>query len=105
MTTETGRHKMQQLSLGAGQWGRWCCHSQYADEIFCMNGQISITTRDPGTEIILNPGDSTAIPSGRIHYIAGVDNQPCQCIIVQMCEKVTGDPVHKHLREFCVEQW
>ncbi len=48
-----------------------------------MNGIVSVKTRDSGTEIILEPGDSTGMPSGRMHYITGATRQACQCMIVQ----------------------
>ncbi len=82
MASQAGRQKTHQLSIGKGQWSRWCCYNTNSDTIFCMNGTVSIKTRDPESEVVLGPGESTAIPSGRIHYITGVDAQPCQCMIV-----------------------
>ena len=75
--------RVRQLSLAVGQCVPWHFHSEITDTFFCMKGPMRVRTRSPDAEFVLEAGDTVAIPPGRRHYAAGVDNQACTFMIVQ----------------------
>ena len=44
---------------------------------------MSVRTRDPESETILEPGETMEIPPGRAHYASGVNHRPCRFMLVQ----------------------
>jgi len=75
--------RVRQLSLAVGESVPWHFHSEITDTFFCMKGPMRVGTRSPDAEFVLEAGDTIAIPPGRRHYAAGVDNQACTFMIVQ----------------------
>jgi quercetin dioxygenase-like cupin family protein len=75
--------RVRHLSLAAGQCVPWHLHSEITDTFFCMQGPMCVKTRNPDVAFVLEAGETVAIPPGRPHYAAGVENQACAFMIVQ----------------------
>ena len=75
--------RVRQLSLGAGQCVPWHYHNEITDTLVCMKGPMSVKTREPEAEFVLQPGETVAIPPCRPHFVEGGDQQPCQFMTIQ----------------------
>ena len=75
--------RVRQLRLAAGQCVPWHYHNEVTDIFFCMKGPMCVQTRDPDVVFELQPGNTVEIPAGRPHYAAGVENRPCEFIVIQ----------------------
>ena len=82
LAPEKSRFRSRRLHIASGQCVTWCCNTGDDYTVFCMNGIVSVKTRDIGSEVVLEPGESAPLSAGKIHYVAGFDEQPCQCMIV-----------------------
>ena len=75
--------RIRRLTLGPGQFVPWHYHSEISDTFFCMKGPMRIRTRDPDSSTILEPGQTLEVPAGRAHRVSGMNEGPCQFIVVQ----------------------
>ena len=75
--------RVRQLSLAAGQFVPWHYHNEITDTLVCLKGRMLVKTRDPDAVIVLQPGETIAIPPRRHHFVEGVNQQPCQFLAIQ----------------------
>ena len=75
--------RVRRLELAAGQFVPWHYHTTITDTFFCMDGPMSVLTRDPDTQHVLQPGGTLAVAPGTAHYASGVDHGPCRFMLVQ----------------------
>jgi len=75
--------RVRLLALGEGQCVPWHYHNNITDTFFCMHGPMQVTTRDPEEVHVLEPGGTFAVAPGVAHLVTGVDDRPCQFIVVQ----------------------
>ena len=71
------------LTLAAGQEVPWHFHSEVADTFVCLDGALSVETRDPETHCVLGVGESCAVPPGTAHRVTGRHGGRVRFLIVQ----------------------
>jgi len=75
--------RVRLLVLGEGQCVPWHYHNNITDTFFCMEGPMQVATRNPHKVHVLAPGGTCAVEPGTPHLVTGVDDGPCQFIVVQ----------------------
>ena len=75
--------RVRLLALGEGRCVPWHYHNNITDTFFCMEGPMQVTTRNPDKVHVLVPGGTCAVKPGTPHRVTGVDDRPCQFMIVQ----------------------
>ena len=75
--------RMRRLKLSAGQCVPWHYHNEVKDTFFCLQGPMSVRTREPAAEFVLQAGDIAEVPAGRPHFVEGVDQRPCEFVVMQ----------------------
>ena len=71
------------LTLAAGQEVPWHFHSEIADTFFCLDGVLSVETRDPKSHHVLGVGESCAVPAKTAHRVTGRNGGRVRFLIVQ----------------------
>ena len=71
------------LTLAAGQEVPWHFHSEVADTFVCLDGALSVETRDPETHRVLGVGESCTVPPGTAHRVTGRNGGRVRFLIVQ----------------------
>src|SRR5262245_15783284 len=61
----------------------WHRHSESTDHYFVLSGTLSITTRDPNDELMLETGGRYKITAGTSHLIANRAKSDCVFLLVQ----------------------
>lgn len=75
--------RVRLLVLDEGQCVPWHYHTNITDTFFCMEGPMQVTTRNPREVHVLAPGGTCAVKPGTPHLVTGVDDGPCQFMVVQ----------------------
>lgn len=71
------------LTLAAGQEVPWHYHSEIADTFVCLDGALSVETRDPETRRFLGVGESCTVPPRTAHRVTGQRGGRVRFLIVQ----------------------
>jgi quercetin dioxygenase-like cupin family protein len=71
------------LILDAGQNIPWHYHSTITDAFVCLKGPMVVETRAPRMTYVLNPGERCAVPPMTAHYVHGLNDGPCEFLILQ----------------------
>ena len=71
------------LTLAAGEYVPWHCHSDITDRFFCLNGPMVVETRAPRTMKKLEAGETFTVLPKTAHYVHGKDNGPCRFLLLQ----------------------
>lgn len=87
--------RVRRIALGHGQCVPWHYHSQVTDTFFCMRGPMQVKTRDPDTVQVLPAGGTFAVSSRTPHYVSGVDDGPCEFMVVQGMGEYDFVPVNE----------
>ncbi len=75
--------RVRLLTLGEGQCVPWHYHNNITDTFFCMQGPMQVTTRNPGQVHVLEPGGTYAVEPRTPHLVTGLNDGPCQFMVVQ----------------------
>jgi quercetin dioxygenase-like cupin family protein len=71
------------LTLDRGQNVPWHYHSAITDAFVCLKGPTIVETRAPRNTYVLNAGERRDVPPMTAHYVHGLDDGPCQFMILQ----------------------
>ena len=71
------------LTLAAGQCVPWHYHSAISDSFVCLQGPMVVETRAPRATHVLRPGERCVVPPKTAHYVHGLDDGPCQFMVLQ----------------------
>ena len=71
------------LTLDRGQHIPWHYHSTIADAFVCLKGPMVVETRAPRAMHVLHPGERCTVPPMTAHFVHGVDDGPCEFLILQ----------------------
>ena len=71
------------LTLAAGENIPWHYHTDITDAFVCLKGPMVVETRAPRAKHVLQPGERCAVPPLTAHYVHGLDDGPCQFLILQ----------------------
>jgi quercetin dioxygenase-like cupin family protein len=71
------------FTLAPGELIPWHRHSESTDHYFVLRGTLSITTRDPNDELMLETGGRYKITAGTSHLIANRAKSDCVFLLVQ----------------------
>ena len=83
VVAETDTLRVGILTLAAGQEVPWHHHSRITDTFYCLEGVLSVETRDPNAHHLLNVGESCAVPQMTAHRVTGHDGGRARFLIVQ----------------------
>ena len=61
----------------------WHYHSEVTDTFYCLEGVLSVETRDPDARHLLRVGESSAVPAMTAHRVTGRDGGRARFLIVQ----------------------
>ncbi len=61
----------------------WHFHSAVTDNIFCLEGEIAVESRDPDETARLAPGGRVVIPPRRVHRVVSVGEAGSRYLLVQ----------------------
>jgi quercetin dioxygenase-like cupin family protein len=75
--------RVRLLALGEGQCVPWHYHTNITDTFFCMQGPMQVSTRNPDTVHVLEPGGTCAVEPGTPHLVMGSNGGPCMFMVVQ----------------------
>ena len=71
------------FTLAPDEFIPWHRHSESTDHNFVLSGTLSITTRDPNDELMLETGGRYKITAGTSHLIANRAKSDCVFPLVQ----------------------
>ena len=71
------------FTLAPDEFIPWHRHSESTDHYFVLSGSLSITTRDPNAELMLETGGRYRITAGTSHLIANRAKSDCVFLLVQ----------------------
>jgi quercetin dioxygenase-like cupin family protein len=71
------------LTLDRGQHIPWHYHSTIVDAFVCLKGPMVVETRAPRMTYVLNAGERCAVPPMTAHYVHGLNDGPCEFLILQ----------------------
>jgi quercetin dioxygenase-like cupin family protein len=66
------------LTLDRGHY-----HSTLTDSFVCLKGPMVVETRAPRNAYVLNAGERCAVPPKTAHHVHGLDDGPCQFMVLQ----------------------
>lgn len=61
----------------------WHYHTEVTDDIFCLNGMISVRIREPDEDVRLTPGQRCQIGVGRVHQLENLEDMEASYLLVQ----------------------
>jgi len=82
---ETTDLRVVEFTLAEGEAVPWHHHSAIADTAYCLEGLLSVETRNPDNVRMLTPGQSAAIPPGQVHRNRNGGKGLCRFLLVQGC--------------------
>ena len=71
------------LTLDRGQAVPWHYHSTTTDSFICLKGPMVVETRGSQNTYVLNAGERCAVPPMTAHHVHGLDDGPCQFMVLQ----------------------
>ncbi|GIX46115.1 MAG: hypothetical protein KatS3mg131_0326 [Candidatus Tectimicrobiota bacterium] len=81
VVAQTAELRVTVMALDAEHAIPWHFHSHVTDTFFCLAGQLGLET--PEGMVVLQPGDSLAIPPGRPHRVTNQGAGRCRFLLVQ----------------------
>jgi mannose-6-phosphate isomerase-like protein (cupin superfamily) len=79
----------------------WHCHSESTDHYFVLRGTLSISTRDPNDERMLEMGGRYKITAGTLHLIANCGETDCLFLLLQGVGKLRSSKAKVNSRQAC----
>ena len=71
------------FTLAPGEFIPWHRHSESTDHYFVLNGTLTVSTRNPNDERMVEVGGRYKITPGTPHFIANRGEQDCQFLLLQ----------------------
>ena len=80
---ETAEVKVRDMFLASGAEVPWHYHSEVADTMVCLQGQIQVELKNPQQRWLLNPGNSCEVVVGRLHRVIATSSDDARYLLVQ----------------------
>jgi len=80
---DTSSVKVKEIILPAGDEGKWHFHSYLLENVYCLDGQISVYLKQPDGKITLNPGERCMTHAGHVHKICNESSKSSKHLLVQ----------------------
>ena len=61
----------------------WHYHTVVDDHVFCMEGGLEVSLRDPPRAVRLAPGERVHVPPGQVHRVVNLTDRPLRYLLVQ----------------------
>lgn len=71
------------FTLASGDMIPWHCHRKTADHYFVLQGELTVSTREPEHTQAIGAGHNYRIEPGRPHRIANRSEADCQFLLLQ----------------------
>ncbi len=71
------------VELEAGGALPWHHHSEVADYIFALDGEIEIQLRSPDETVALTPGQRCTVSTGRVHRVVNMCQRKTKYLLIQ----------------------
>lgn len=84
------------LTLAAGESVPWHYHSEISDLFVCLAGPMVVETRAPTSRHQLLAGERVTVPGKTAHFVHGLDNGPCQFLVIQGIGVYDNVPIGGH---------
>jgi len=85
---------VQERTLSPGQSIPWHYHTIITDTTYCLEGRVQIEMLGPPERVLLDVGQSHAIPTNRPHQITPHGERPCRFLLVQGVGQYDRHPVN-----------
>lgn len=82
------------FTLAPGEVIPWHTHSQIADHIFVLAGELTVETRAPDRRLTLGVGERHQIAAGNIHQTSNLAAADCRFLLIQGVGKYDFKRVH-----------
>lgn len=83
IVAQTPELRVVEYVLGADDSLSWHFHSAVTDRFYCLEGLICVEIRDPAQSVLLHPGETFTVPSGRVHRSRNAVNGVSRYLLVQ----------------------
>jgi quercetin dioxygenase-like cupin family protein len=70
-------------TLSPGQRTPWHFHSTVTDDIFCLEGELEVSCREPDELSRLRPGERVRVAPGRVHRVVNSTTGSLRYLLVQ----------------------
>ena len=71
------------FTLAPGESVPWHYHSEITDHYFVLRGALTIVTRSPASERVLEIGDRHRLSPGTAHFLANCGAADCRFLLLQ----------------------
>ena len=75
--------RINELQISPTQKVPWHYHTHIRDTLYVLEGTLRVFLRDPKEDVILEPGESYAIPPGRPHLVTNAGDRSATFLILQ----------------------
>lgn len=75
--------RVRQMFLDVGAEVPWHYHTQVADTIYCLRGEMKVELAEPQETRFLRSGDGCEMAVGRPHRISVVGDEPVSYLLIQ----------------------
>ncbi len=80
---ETADVRVRILTLDIGLETPWHSHTAVTDHMLCLSGVIEIECREPGEQVVLEPGGRCEVAVGRVHRVVNRGAVEAKYLLVQ----------------------
>ena len=80
---QTADVRIVEYTLKPGDGNPWHYHSQVSDRVYCLEGLIGVSLRQPPQRLVLRPGESHEVPPGTVHYVSNAGDGTSRYLLVQ----------------------
>lgn len=75
--------RVRVMTLKPRELAEWHYHTQVADDIFCLDGNVIVRMQGPYEEIHLSPGQRAHVKPGRNHQLENLNDEATSYLLVQ----------------------
>lgn len=83
MVLQTPDVRIIEYTLEPGDGNPWHYHSEVSDRVYCLEGLIGVSLRQPAKTLELRPGESYEISPKTVHYVSNAGDGTSRYLLVQ----------------------
>ncbi len=84
---QTADVRIVEYTLQPGAGNPWHYHSQVSDRVYCLEGLIGVTIRQPSESLALRPGESCEISPKTVHHVKNAGDGISRYLLIQALGK------------------
>jgi len=84
---QTADVRIVEYTLEPGDGNPWHYHSEVSDRVYCLEGLIGVSLRQPPERLVLRPGESHEVPPQTVHYVSNAGDGTSRYLLVQALGK------------------